>query len=159
VAVDPAGWSTREGDPCDDANPCTEQSTCLEGRCVGLPKACDDGEWCTLDRCEPGTGACLHDPREGECDDGDPCTLGDLCEAGRCLPGPGALPCDDGDTCTINDTCTAGTCVGTNTCSNQTALCAPAAGATALVTCLALLTLQLSTRRHRPPERPKPNKR
>jgi len=100
VAVDPAGWSTREGDPCDDANPCTEQSTCLEGRCVGLPKACDDGEWCTLDRCEPGTGACLHDPREGECDDGDPCTLGDLCEAGRCLPGPGALPCDDGEACT-----------------------------------------------------------
>jgi formylglycine-generating enzyme required for sulfatase activity len=53
---------TDEGNPCDDANPCTTD-TCL------------------------GADGCHHEPAEASCDDGDPCTLNDTCQAGTCVGG------------------------------------------------------------------------
>jgi acid phosphatase type 7 len=43
---------------------------------------CDEGVDCTLDRCDPGTGGCVHAPDDSHCDDFDPCTT-DVCAAGR----------------------------------------------------------------------------
>ncbi|MCC6624989.1 MAG: hypothetical protein IT385_27325 [Deltaproteobacteria bacterium] len=49
----------------------------------------------------------------GPCDDGDPCTVGDMCRDGVCVPGT-APPCDDDEPCT-DDRCdrASGTCVFT----------------------------------------------
>ena len=97
-------WGPCPGDPCGKAG-------------------CDDGNECTIDRCNPVTGACMHRGLPGcvrdlcfdvFCDDGDPCT-DDTCdpETGECIhnPIPGCGPnecdgidCDDGNPCTI-DTC------------------------------------------------------
>ncbi len=96
------------------------------GPCPGDPcgkSGCDDGNECTIDRCNPVTGACMHRGLPGcvrdlcfdvFCDDGDPCT-DDTCdpETGECIhiPIPGCGPnecdgidCDDGNPCT-SDTC------------------------------------------------------
>jgi hypothetical protein len=155
---------TNNTDPCDDGDACTTD-VCTAGACVGTPINCDDDIECTTDTCQDGL--CQHDASacectdSADCDDGNPCT-NDWCDPAdyQCYYTNNTDPCDDGNTCTVNDTCNAGTCVGTNNCSTiQTALCAPAAGGTALVTCLALLALQLCTRRHRPSERPRSDKR
>ena len=47
-------------------------------------------------------------PNDASCDDGDACTLADLCSGGECTPGP-PKPCDDGDGCT-SDSCSDGEC-------------------------------------------------
>ena len=52
---------------------------------------------CTTDRC--GAGACLQGPGPA-CDDGNPCTEGDVCGVNGCA---GQLKaCDDGDACTLD---------------------------------------------------------
>ncbi len=125
---------------CDDGNACTTGDVCAAGRCTsGAARDCDDMNACTDDACAPRTGLCSHDARTGSCDDGDACTLGDMCASGRCSAGaprdcddmnactvdscaprtgtcahdnrPGS--CDDGDSCTVDDTCTDGVCAGT----------------------------------------------
>lgn len=72
---------------------------------------CDDRNPCTIgDGCAGGT--CL--PRSAvSCDDGNPCTV-DRCDTatGQCLFEPmDDLPCDDGDPCTTGDRCRQGFCV------------------------------------------------
>lgn len=96
------------------------------GPCPSDPcskSSCDDGLDCTIDRCNPVSGECMHrwlpgcvvDPCLGvSCDDGDPCTL-DSCDpaTGECIHEPipdcdtGAcdgVECDDGNPCTA-DSC------------------------------------------------------
>ena len=101
---------------------------------------CDDGNVCTADSCDPGTGACIHDPiphNGNPCDDGDACTTADTCAGGACAggaapecddgnictddscnPASGCInanntaPCDDGNACTTADTCAGGSCAG-----------------------------------------------
>jgi hypothetical protein len=51
----------------------------------------------------------------GSCDDGNPCTRQDKCDAGICRgrrPAGDGGACDDGDTCTEGDKCSAGVCIG-----------------------------------------------
>ncbi len=100
-----------DGTACDDGNSCTGDGKCLGGVCengipivctpsdlchgagvcdpaTGLcsnpPLACDDGNACTIDSCDPGTG-CVHSTVAGSCDDGNPCTI-DTCDAaGGCI--------------------------------------------------------------------------
>ena len=93
------------GTACDDGDACTTADACLDGLCVGGgPTACDDGDDCTLDVCDPEVGGCTHAVAFQACDDGDACTTVDLCDAaGACL-GAVALACDDGDDCT-DDAC------------------------------------------------------
>ena len=55
---------------------------------------------CTDAYCE--AGECVHQPVDGSCDDGDPCTEGDTCEAGECKPGSDQFECDDFNSCTDN---------------------------------------------------------
>jgi len=76
--------------------------------------ACDDGNPCTTgDVC--AAGACSGTPADGiPCDDGESCTSPDVCVGGVCTgtPVPDGTPCDDGNPCSSPDLCEAGTCSG-----------------------------------------------
>jgi hypothetical protein len=116
------------------ANPsiCTTGDTCLEGTCVpGEPVDIDDGNQCTEDWCDKGV--VIHQPKlSGKCDDGNPCTVDDICNLGNCQPGDAVecveepcssgvfcdpelgcvqtwlnagSSCDDGSPCTEQDAC------------------------------------------------------
>ena len=116
---------------CDDE---TDEPSLVDGDYVNL---CDDGNECTLDKCT-GASGCVNEVLEsGPCEDGDPCTVADHCQAGTCLGDPvvcdDANPCtdnlctetggceypanlegcDDGDPCTVADQCQEGACAGT----------------------------------------------
>ena len=121
--------------PCDDGDPCTINDVCNLGACVsGVTLYCNDNNPCTQDACKPGVG-CEFVPGDGECDDGNDCTIGEACQAGSCVaqgmldcddsnictkdiclpqggcqnePVPG--PCEDGSVCTLGDSCVDGTC-------------------------------------------------
>ncbi len=120
--------------PCNDGNDCTVADVCSGGVCTGSPESCDDGTVCTLDLCngigcthQPSSasaceddtnlctndvcqsGACAHLANAVTCNDGDACTLGDVCQNSMCHPGQ-ANGCDDGNACT-NDACVGGACV------------------------------------------------
>ena len=102
-AVDPGAWSADDTLSCGQDDACTGWA-CVAGACVTLPgPACDDGDPCTDDACEPDAG-CVYTPNARPCDDGDLCTLADQCQAGVCAPGPLGRDCDDGDPCT-DDSC------------------------------------------------------
>jgi len=100
-------------EPCDDHNVCTDDDVCrgdAAGTCAGTFRPldeCDDGNICTVDTCDPELG-CVHDGSgiSAACDDGDPCTSGDVCQgdaAGTCR-GRTPTDCDDGNVCTA-DSC------------------------------------------------------
>ncbi len=87
-----------DGTSCDDNNGCTSLDTCVGGSCRGgLLIACDDGNPCTVDACDPSLG-CTAALVAGPCDDGDPCTVADACNAmGTCAGTPDpACPGDGG---------------------------------------------------------------
>lgn len=90
-------------DPCEDGDLCTVNDECFEGVCQARASAvCDDVNPCTDDSCDSATG-CTHAPNAADCDDGDVCTLEDLCVNGTCV-GSGAPDCNDGNECT-DDSC------------------------------------------------------
>ena len=118
----------------DDCNGFVDEPDEIGGNFINL---CDDDNECTEDYCD-GTEGCTHKLLdEGECKDGDPCTVADNCQAGVCVGNPvicddsnpctddscdgsggchfedNAADCDDGDPCTVADQCDAGTCAGT----------------------------------------------
>ncbi len=117
----------------DDCDGEVDEPDLVEGQYVGL---CDDGNECTTDSCLADAGCAHTSLDEGECKDGDACTVGDHCEAGVCLGLPIACDdsnpctddacdglggcaatfnnagCDDGDPCTVNDVCKDGQCGG-----------------------------------------------
>lgn len=91
---------------CNDQSVCTGAEICQSGRCVvvpGTPLACDDGNPCTEDVCDPITG-CAHNPLPDgmSCSDGNVCNGDEVCVASACIAGV-ALTCDDGVTCTTNN--------------------------------------------------------
>ncbi|MBM4394508.1 MAG: hypothetical protein FJ087_02320 [Deltaproteobacteria bacterium] len=109
-----------DGRACDDGSSCTAGDACVEGACVGLFVPCDDGNPCTDDSCDAAVG-CLHAANAAPCDDGDPCTTGDACAGGKCggVPVPGGCGCavdadcakhEDGNACNGTLACVAGTC-------------------------------------------------
>jgi hypothetical protein len=106
---------------CDDGNACTSADQCALGICAGTPKTCNDSNSCTLDTCSLATGQCVFTATTSGCDDGNLCTVGDVCATGVCTPGM-AKVCNDNNPCT-DDSCspTAG-CVFTpnnaNACSD-----------------------------------------
>jgi len=93
-----------------------------EGGAQTCDLSCDDGDFCTEDRCDPTLDRCVHVPRDAanactldrHCDDGDPCTtdscgVDPLCSLQRCVhefvPGCRSCAnfgsCDDGNACTV----------------------------------------------------------
>jgi hypothetical protein len=119
---------------CDDKNACTTDSCSVAtGACVNTPiigcggncklaSDCDDKNPCTSDACT--AGKCANTANALACNDGDACTVGDLCGSGGCKPGS-AKVCDDANPCT-DDGCdkVSGACTATNntaTCNDNDA--------------------------------------
>ncbi len=108
--------------PCDDGNLCTLSDHCENGQCVGgSPKVCDDGNPCTDDVCDSGTGECKSLNNSKPCEDGNKCTINDRCLNGICGSGTWK-DCNDDNPCTLNEKCdpATGNCVFT---SNEGAPC------------------------------------
>ncbi|MSP93106.1 MAG: hypothetical protein EXR79_15120 [Myxococcales bacterium] len=103
--------NTGNASPCSDGNECTLPDICAGGVCKpGAAKVCDDKNGCTDDSCDAATGTCKAAPNALPCNDGDACTVADLCAAGACKPGK-AVDCDDKNPCTTGDGCKLGACV------------------------------------------------
>ncbi len=131
----------------DDANLCNGTMACVAGACQIDPKTvvtcpAATGGTCFGPVCETATGKCVDTTLANgtPCDDGNPCTIQEVCTAGACFgqsnpcddlnactqdscnPATGncihlpktSVGCDDGDKCTTADACDAGgNCVGT----------------------------------------------
>ncbi|MEC9070718.1 MAG: hypothetical protein VX938_00005, partial [Myxococcota bacterium] len=96
------------GDVCAD-NACTAGADEL---------ICDDENGCTTDTCESAVdGGCVFTANTEPCEDGDPCTAGDVCAETLCVTGAETNPCDDGNDCTTDkcDSDVIGGCVHTAT--------------------------------------------
>lgn len=95
------------GTYCNDDDPCTSGEQCdSAGNCVGTPVDCsylDSG--CTVGVCDSVLGCTtMTAVPGGSCDDNDPCTENDVCDAvGSCSGDP--IDCSDLDT-----ECEVGTC-------------------------------------------------
>jgi subtilisin family serine protease len=91
---------------CEDGDACTIDR-CQGGRCAGTP--CDDGNPCNgVETCAPDGSGCLAGipaPDGTPCPDATVCNGDETCAAGVCTAGP-ALSCGDGDACT-EDLCDA----------------------------------------------------
>ena len=95
-----------DGGTCSDGTECTSGDVCAGGKCKGTAIVCDDKNACTIDKCDAKTG-CVAVPISGDtCEDGEPCTLGDLCLDGKCKAGD-AL---HGAACGVGKKCVAGVC-------------------------------------------------
>src|SRR5262245_33973992 len=108
------------GSGCNDNNPCTDSDSCDgSGTCSGTPISCTDSPgqcYESTGTCNTDTGACEYAPLSGSasCEDGDLCTLDDLCDGfGTCSPGP-PQDCSDGNQCT-SDSCNSSTGLCDNT--------------------------------------------
>jgi hypothetical protein len=108
------------GTACDDQNLCTGSDSCQGGACQGQFAVCDDGNPCTVDKCDAQKG-CVSAPATGQaCDDGNPCTKGDACgSSGTCVAGPNQCQCttagdcakfEDGNLCNGTLICLANAC-------------------------------------------------
>ena len=125
---------------CSDGKLCTLSDTCQNvggvGVCQGTAKTCA-GDQCNTGYCDSGSGGCRKAYKAGGCNDGQLCTLNDVCKmlagvgycegtsktcpldqcnTGVCNPSTGLCifktgPCFDGNMCTLNDTCQGGVCV------------------------------------------------
>ena len=126
-----------DGDACNGTLYCDAEGACSvdEDTIVECPES---EEFCKEYLCEKSTGNCYpaNKPQGVPCEDDDPCTLDEWCEAGTCIglplncndgnpctdeicvPGEGCSvtfndnPCNDGDPCTWPDACYEGVCVG-----------------------------------------------
>ena len=112
-----------DGEICDDSNPCTHSTSCLDGECVGESYTCSDDIPCTHDLCD-GFGGCTYPIREDSCLIDGKChednAHNELTECLSCIPPlsntewseDDTRECDDGDYCTGTDRCVAGACLG-----------------------------------------------
>jgi len=124
-----AGPGARGGDTTVSTDTTSGTDTVTD-LCAG--KSCSDGDPCTIDSCDPATGACLHAsvdkqaaPEPPECADDTGCDDGDACTEDHCIfVGPGecggsgwaycdhqplvgcggcmVAGCDDGNPCTLD---------------------------------------------------------
>jgi cysteine-rich repeat protein len=98
-------YTVLDGTPCNGDDSACTSDTCSSGNCqVGAATACDDGNPCTSDGCDPKSGLCKSAaaPDGLPCNDGTACSVGDVCVLGTCK-GQSAN-CSDGNACTA-DTC------------------------------------------------------
>jgi concanavalin A-like lectin/glucanase superfamily protein/slime mold repeat-containing protein len=100
----PAENGTLSGAPVFDSVDRPE----VGGACVYEQETCDDADPCTTDVCISPDG-CQHIPANdgGACNDGNGCTIDDICTSGVC---GGTSTCDDHNACTGTDQCVANVC-------------------------------------------------
>jgi hypothetical protein len=85
VCTAPAG---PDGVRCDDASLCTVNDACQAGTCRGDNfVTCPIVPACQMSTCEPSSGMCKNSQTSNwtACDDGNPVTRGETCQAGSCL--------------------------------------------------------------------------
>jgi hypothetical protein len=129
-----------DGSPCEKGNKCLSGDHCAAGVCIEGTAAVVCGPT-TCKQCDPGTGTCTGANKTNgtACDDGNKCTMVDMCTGGTCKGGSpvtcavpecqtcnpasgvcGAanegMKCHDGLNCTGMEKCMAGQCVGKSTC-------------------------------------------
>lgn len=120
------------GAACASNEQCVVAGSCLDGRCVGEARRCDDANRCTTDACDPTSG-CTHQP--STC-----ARSSNPCEVGVCDPALGCRqqPVLDGTTCGSNDCSTAHVCIS-GSCVERAAPegseCAPATACSHPRTC------------------------
>jgi cysteine-rich repeat protein len=126
------GSCAHTGDPCTARPQCDDVCDEAQDQCVspfGTPCA-DDGNPCTVDRCD-GSGGCTHPAGNAgtECRaDAGQCDVAEQCDGFNtaCPPNafePNTTNCNDGSVCTQTDRCNgAGICAGSNllNCSDGT---------------------------------------
>ncbi len=148
-AVNPKAWTSAEGAPCDDGDGCTVSDACGGGVCKGVAKDCTAlDSVCSIGKCLNNQCQAQAKPGNPNCDDGNPCTVSDICSGGQCVGAAmncsalsdscsdgvcaGGLcvkqakanSCDDANPCTINDSCAGGGCKGVPMdCSGQSDVC------------------------------------
>jgi exo-poly-alpha-galacturonosidase len=86
-----------DGTACDDGNGCTLADACTAGTCLGTPVMLAGEDACHVAAsCDPLTGIITqpNKPDGTACDDGNGCTLTDVCAAGTCAGTPEALPAE-----------------------------------------------------------------
>jgi hypothetical protein len=97
-----------EGSGCNDGQFCTIGDACSNGMCVGTtPRDCSAlNSVCGTGVCNESANACQVQPANegGGCDDGQFCTVGDVCDNGTCS-GPTLRDCS-----LLDGTCTNGVC-------------------------------------------------
>ncbi len=132
-------WVQLSGAPCDDGDPCTSKDTCVGQSCAGQALDCSGlSTPCAAGICNQGK--CISQPKAAGsgCNDGDACTVSDVCTGGKCVgktkncsqldsacskgvcSGGSCVKttvnsgggCSDGDPCTSGDICVSGKCKG-----------------------------------------------
>ncbi len=93
-------------------------------------KKADDTE-CLQNTCAPKTGLCSLQATAGACDDGNPCSTGDVCAKGVCAGGTNTCLCNQDADCAAKED--GNLCNGTLFCDKSIGACVPN-GAT-VVTC------------------------
>jgi len=103
--------STHEGDPCAGASECAGQCDETADSCLAASgTACtSDGNECTDDTCD-GSGTCIHEPNQSDCNDGIFCNGTDSCSGGSCSTHAGS-PCANGPDCLNQCNETQGNCI------------------------------------------------
>ena len=121
VANAGAGWfiddlSISAGEVCGDGfdNDGDGLVDCVDDDCASDPICacatdgdCDDGDPCTIGTCDLGVGLCAFEAVD--CDDGVDCTVDSCTPGSGCTATPDHAACADGDLCTA-DTCGAQGC-------------------------------------------------
>jgi cysteine-rich repeat protein len=97
---------------CDDGEANNTLGSCCTDTCNFQPSgtSCEDGNICTLDDVCDGENTCGGTP--DTCDDENPCTTDSCDESSGCQNVNNSDPCDDGNACTTSDTCGGGSCNG-----------------------------------------------
>jgi len=91
VATDAA-----DGTSCNDGNACTTGDTCQAGTCVS-GASCPAPDQCHAEAvCDPATGCSSTALTGNACDDANPNTVNDTCQAGTCQGSQLPLPPKDG---------------------------------------------------------------
>jgi hypothetical protein len=111
-AWDYAGCECYQNSQCDDKNICTTDS-CQNGACVqnNNQNNCNDGNACTLyDVCSQGSCSGI----TNDCDDGWDCSI-DSCNLlnGDCIHTTTSCECENDERCDDGNACTTNTCEGT----------------------------------------------
>ena len=98
----------QNGLECEDEYYCSVDEVCVNGTCTdGVPRICDDGEFCTVDFCYEEGDTCIYDPMPmngANCDDGLFCNGDDVCSDGTCTHPTDPCP-DDQNFCNGTESC------------------------------------------------------
>ena len=125
---------------CNDGNLCTTGETCQAGVCGNSSPTCNDNNPCTVDTCDPGTGACTYPAGNagtecrasaGQCDVAESCTgSSGACPANgfqpnttTCVGTSNGDACDGTDSCNGSGACIDGYLAATTECRASAGQC------------------------------------